>query len=169
MPSKPANLRVPYKIRFSIFFEKSKIVVNPMVWRCREFFFSKTFVFSKFPPTIFFSIFIFWGHFCILRNRMLCPEDRFWFIPVPVHASSGSNRFLVNRTRFPVPGLIPKFPACLCLCFGSMDKINNIDKHRKTLKIWNNCKNSKIGVGGRREATSQETSESNREPGTGFG
>ena len=23
-----------------------------------------------------FSIFIFWGHFCILRNKMLCPEDR---------------------------------------------------------------------------------------------
>ena len=45
MPSKPANLRDPYKIRFSIFFEKSKIVVKPMVWRCREFFFPKIFVF----------------------------------------------------------------------------------------------------------------------------
>ena len=31
MPSKPANLRDPYEIRFSIFFEKSKNVVNPMV------------------------------------------------------------------------------------------------------------------------------------------
>ena len=31
MPSKSANLRDPYKIRFSICFEKSKIVVNPMV------------------------------------------------------------------------------------------------------------------------------------------
>ena len=30
MPSKPANLRDPIKIRFSIFFEKSEIVVNPM-------------------------------------------------------------------------------------------------------------------------------------------
>ena len=45
MPSKPANLRDPLKIRFSIFFEKSKNVVNPMVWRCREFFFSKIFCF----------------------------------------------------------------------------------------------------------------------------
>ena len=43
MPSKPANLRDPYKIRFSIFFEKSKNVVNPMVWRCREFFFFNIF------------------------------------------------------------------------------------------------------------------------------
>ena len=67
MPSKPANLRDPYKIRFSIFFEKSKHVVNPMVWRCREFFFSKIFVFY-FRSTSFFSIFICWGHFCILRN-----------------------------------------------------------------------------------------------------
>ena len=41
---------------------------------------------------------------------MLCPEDRFRFILVPVHAGSGSNQFPVNRTRFPVPGLIPKFP-----------------------------------------------------------
>ena len=32
------------------------------------------------------------------------------FRPVPVHAGSSSNRFLVNRTWFPVPGLIPKFP-----------------------------------------------------------
>merc|ERR1712110_261895 len=62
-------------------------------------------------PNIFFSMFIFVGHFCVLRNRMLCPEDRFRFIPVPVHAGSGSNRFPVNRTRFPVPGLIPKFPV----------------------------------------------------------
>ena len=45
MPSKPANLRDPYKIRFSIFSEKSKNVVNPMIWRCREFFFPKIFVF----------------------------------------------------------------------------------------------------------------------------
>ena len=45
MPSKPANLRDPYKIRFSIFAEKSKIVVNPMVWRCREFFFPRFSVF----------------------------------------------------------------------------------------------------------------------------
>ena len=44
MPSKPANLRDPYKIRFSIFSEKSKNVVNHMVWRCSEFFFSKMFV-----------------------------------------------------------------------------------------------------------------------------
>ena len=110
MPSKPANLRDPYKIRFSVFFEKSKNGVNPMVWRCREFFFSKTFcVFSFFRPDVF-PIFICWGHFCILRKRMLCPENRFRFIPVPVHAGSGSNRFPVNRTRFPIPGLIPKFP-----------------------------------------------------------
>ena len=45
MPSKPANLRDPYKIRFSIFFEKSKNVVNHMIWRCREFVVSKIFVF----------------------------------------------------------------------------------------------------------------------------
>ena len=62
-------------IHFSIFFEKSKNVVNPMVWRCREFFISKIFVFLMFP-TRFFSIFIFWCHFCILRNKMLCPEDK---------------------------------------------------------------------------------------------
>merc|ERR1712015_8272 len=48
IPSKPANLRDPYKIRFSIFFEKTKNVVNPMVWRCREFFFSKIFSFFNF-------------------------------------------------------------------------------------------------------------------------
>ena len=54
MPSTPANLRDPYKIRFSIFFEKSKNVVNPMVWRCREFFFSKMFnVFNFFRPDFF--------------------------------------------------------------------------------------------------------------------
>ena len=45
MPSKPANLRDPYKIHFSIFFKKLKNVVNPMVWRCREFFFPKMFAF----------------------------------------------------------------------------------------------------------------------------
>ena len=48
MHSKPANLRDPIRIRFSIFFEKSKNVVNPMVWRCREFFFSKIFSFCFF-------------------------------------------------------------------------------------------------------------------------
>ena len=61
MPSKPANLRDPYKIRFSIFFfEKSKNGVNPMVWRCREFFFSKIFGFSNFFRPDCFSNFIFW-------------------------------------------------------------------------------------------------------------
>ena len=60
MPSKPANLRVPYKIRFSIFFEKSKNGVNPMVWRCREFFFSNIFGFYKFCSTRFFPNLIFW-------------------------------------------------------------------------------------------------------------
>ena len=63
MPSKPANLRDPYKIRFSIFFEKSKIVVNPMVWRCREFFFSKIFgCFFVFFDQIFFDVYVF-GYF----------------------------------------------------------------------------------------------------------
>ena len=56
MPSKPANLRDPIKIRFSIFFEKSKNVVNPMVWRCREFFFSKIFGFLNFFRPDFFRI-----------------------------------------------------------------------------------------------------------------
>ena len=46
-----------------------------MVWRCREFFFSKIFSF-KFFSTRCFSNFVFWCHFCILRNKMLCPEDR---------------------------------------------------------------------------------------------
>ena len=45
MGSKAANLRGRYEIRFSIFFEKSKNGINPMVWHCREFFFSKIFVF----------------------------------------------------------------------------------------------------------------------------
>ena len=63
IPSKPANLRDPYKIRFSIFFEKSKNGVNPMVWRCREFFFSKIFgVFNFFRPD-FFRILFFWSFF----------------------------------------------------------------------------------------------------------
>ena len=54
MPSKPANLRDPYKIRVSIFFEKPKNVVNPMVWRCREFFFPKIFCFFNFiRPDVF--------------------------------------------------------------------------------------------------------------------
>ena len=53
MPSKPANLRDPYKLRFSIFFEKSKNAVNPMVWRCREFFFSNIFVFNFFSTRFF--------------------------------------------------------------------------------------------------------------------
>ena len=57
MPSKPANLRDPYKIRFSIFSEKSKNVVNPMVWRCRAFFFSKIFVFFLKVSTGFVSNF----------------------------------------------------------------------------------------------------------------
>ena len=63
MPSKPANLRDPYKIRFSIFFEKSKDGVNPMVWRCREFFFSKIFVLKKKNRPDVCSIFIFWVTF----------------------------------------------------------------------------------------------------------
>ena len=49
--------------------KKSKIVVNPMVWRCREFFFSKIFVFFNLCSTRFFSNFNFWGHFSILRHR----------------------------------------------------------------------------------------------------
>ena len=59
MPSKPPNLRDPYKIRFSIFFEKTKNVVNPMVWRCREFFFSKIFGFLNLFRPDFFRILIF--------------------------------------------------------------------------------------------------------------
>ena len=75
MPSKPANLRDPIKIRFGIFFfGKSKIVVNPMVWRCREFFFSKMFGFLDLFRHLF-SILNFWGHFPIFRHRTLCPED----------------------------------------------------------------------------------------------
>ena len=57
MPSKPANLRDPYKIRFSIFFEKSKNVVNPMVWRCREFFFPRFSVFIFVRPDFFRFLF----------------------------------------------------------------------------------------------------------------
>ena len=68
IPSKPANLRDPYKIRFSIFFEKPKDVVNPMVWRCREFFFSKLFGFLFCFDQMFFE-FYFLGHFSILRHR----------------------------------------------------------------------------------------------------
>ena len=58
MPSKPANLRDPYKIRFSIFFEKSKHVVNPMVWRCREFFFSKMFVLYLCSTSFFSELYV---------------------------------------------------------------------------------------------------------------
>ena len=56
--------------------KQSKQIANPMVCRCREFFFSNIFVFFNFFRPDFFSNFIFWGHFCILRNKMLCPEDR---------------------------------------------------------------------------------------------
>ena len=65
MPSKPANLRDPYKIRFSIFFEKSKSVVNPMVWRCREFFFSRVSVFLIFFDQIFLDVY-FLGSFLVI-------------------------------------------------------------------------------------------------------
>ena len=61
MPSNPANLRDPYKIRFSIFFEKSKNLVNPMVWRCREFFLFQDVQFF-FRPDIFTFFFV-RGHF----------------------------------------------------------------------------------------------------------
>ena len=37
-----------------------------MVWRCREFFFSKIFIFFIFVRPVVFPIFVFWGHFCIL-------------------------------------------------------------------------------------------------------
>ena len=47
----------------------------------------------------------------VLYSTVQYCTDRFRFRPVPVHAGSGSNRFPVNRTRFPVPGLIPKFHA----------------------------------------------------------
>ena len=78
MPSKPANLRDPYKIRFSIFFEKSKNVANPMVWRCREFFFSKISSFLFFSTRLF-PIFIVWGQFCILRNQLWLKTTIFFF------------------------------------------------------------------------------------------
>ena len=56
MPSKPANLRDPYEIRVSIFFEKSKNVGNPLVWRCREFFFFQDvrFFLNLCSPILFF-------------------------------------------------------------------------------------------------------------------
>ncbi len=76
IPSKPANLRDPYKIRFSIFFEKSKNAVNPMVWRCREFFFSNIFGFFNFCSTSFFFELYLFGHFSIFRHRTLCPDDK---------------------------------------------------------------------------------------------
>ena len=75
MPSKPANWRDPYKIRFNIFFEKSKNVVNPMVCRCREFFFSKIFGFFNFFRS-FFCDFLFVGSFSIFSHRTLCLEDK---------------------------------------------------------------------------------------------
>ena len=48
-------------------------------------------------------------YWTVLYSTVQYCSDRFRFRPVPVHAGSGSNRFPVNRTRFPVPGLIPKF------------------------------------------------------------
>ena len=38
--------------------------------------FFQDFRFFKFFPTRFLKNFISFGHFCILRNKMLCPEDR---------------------------------------------------------------------------------------------
>ena len=61
MPSKPADLRDPYKLRFSIFLKKSRNGVNPMVRRCRDFFFSKIFGFYNFSRPDFFSNFICWA------------------------------------------------------------------------------------------------------------
>ena len=52
-----------------------KKCVNPMVWRCREFFFSKIFSFFLIFSTRFFFEFHFFGHFSIFRHRTLCPED----------------------------------------------------------------------------------------------
>ena len=79
MPPKLANLRDPYKIRFSVFLEKSKHVVNPMVWRCREFFFSKMFNYFDFFLTRCFSIFILLVIFVFLKKLIVAKNYNIFF------------------------------------------------------------------------------------------
>ena len=83
-----------------------------MVWRCREFFFSNIFGFYNFFDQIFFELY-YWGHFCISRNKMLCPEDR---RPLPGGAVHFLSAPLVPPPRSPPPsgGGAYKFPG-----FGS--------------------------------------------------
>ena len=110
--------------------------------------FIQYFRFLKFFPTRFFSKFIClviflllgieksWKSHYFIKNdhfeHTLASKDRFRFRPVPVHAGSGSNRFPVNRTRFPVPGLIPKFPVkSFIKVSGGFDKVS-----RSLSRFW---------------------------------
>ena len=71
MTSKSAKTRF---LSFAIFiYNKSNHSVNPMVWRCREFFFSKMFVIYIFFDQIFFRIYLL-GHFSILRGIEICAQ-----------------------------------------------------------------------------------------------
>lgn len=76
-----------------------------MVWRCREFFFSNIFGFYNFFDQIFFELY-YWGHFCISRNKMLCPEDR---RPLP----GGAVHFLSAPLVPPPPVASPQRGGCV--------------------------------------------------------
>ena len=71
MPSKPANLRAPYKIRFSILLKNQKMLLILWYGVAASSFFPRFSVFKMFPDQIFFDFYLF-GHFSILRHQKIC-------------------------------------------------------------------------------------------------
>ena len=77
MPSKPANLRAPIKIRFSIFFEKSKILLILWYGVAASSFFPRCSAFLIWFDHIFFEFyflmsFLYFKELVVAKNYNIC-------------------------------------------------------------------------------------------------